>query len=176
MSRLYLLDANVLIEANAEYYPPDRFPHFWFWLARMAKQGTVKIPAAILDEITPNDSDEPFTSWFSQNRHDLQLDEPINDELLNRVYHEGYGFDHNPDPGQLEILRNDAQLVSHGLIDAAARRVVTMERRQTPQDTLPLPHNRRVPLVCHQLGIRCIDTFDLIRELDFRIPLSTSPA
>ena len=29
---LYLLDANVFIDANRDYYPLDRFPEFWDWL------------------------------------------------------------------------------------------------------------------------------------------------
>ncbi len=176
MSTLYLLDANVLIEANADYYPPARIPQFWLWLARRAKQGIVKMPVAILDEITPNNSDEPFTGWLSQNRNDLQFNELTTNAMLNHVYHEGYGFNQNSDPVQLEILQNDAVLVSYGLIDTEARKVVTMEKRQTPQDTLPLPTNRKIPLVCRLLGIPCITTFDLIRELDFRIPLADSPA
>ncbi|MCY4465545.1 MAG: DUF4411 family protein [Chloroflexi bacterium] len=176
MSTLYLLDANVMIEANAAYYPPGRIPQFWLWLARMAKRGIVKVPAAILDEITPNIRDEPFTGWLSQNRQDLLFDELTNYEKLNRVYREGYRFDQNSDSLQLEILQNDAELVSYGLIDTGVRKVVTLESRQTPLDTLPSPRNRKIPLVCRLLDIPCITTFDLIRELDFRIPLSTSPA
>ena len=29
---LYLMDANVLIRAHADYYPLDRLPQFWAWL------------------------------------------------------------------------------------------------------------------------------------------------
>ena len=31
-SVLYLLDANVLIDANRDYYPIHRVPEFWDWL------------------------------------------------------------------------------------------------------------------------------------------------
>ncbi len=29
---LYLLDANVLIDADRDYYPIDRVPEFWDWI------------------------------------------------------------------------------------------------------------------------------------------------
>ena len=40
----FLLDANVLIDANRDYYPIERIPEFWDWLAYQGRQGNVKIP------------------------------------------------------------------------------------------------------------------------------------
>ena len=39
---LYLLDANVLIDADRDYYPIDRVPEFWNWLAVMAELGQIR--------------------------------------------------------------------------------------------------------------------------------------
>ena len=44
---LYLLDANVLIDSNRDYYPIERVPEFWEWLAHVGKQGFVKIPVEV---------------------------------------------------------------------------------------------------------------------------------
>ena len=41
---LYLLDANVLIDAQRDYYPFEMVPEFWDWLVHMARQGTIKVP------------------------------------------------------------------------------------------------------------------------------------
>ena len=41
---LYLLDANVLIQAHEEYYPLDRIPQFWVWLVEEAVAGYAKMP------------------------------------------------------------------------------------------------------------------------------------
>ena len=170
MSAQYLLDANVLIEANAQYYQPDRIPHFWLWLADKAQQGIVKMPAEVLDEITPSKSDEPFKGWLSDNHNDLLLEEPSPSALLPRVLEIGYGFSQNPDSRVLEELRIDALLVSYALTEPDRRCVITLERWQSPQATLPSSRNRKIPLVCSLLDIKCINTFDLIRILDFRIP------
>jgi len=36
---LYLLDANVLIAANRDYYPLGRVPEFWDWLVFPSVKG-----------------------------------------------------------------------------------------------------------------------------------------
>ena len=48
---LYLLDANVLIDADRDYYPIDRVPEFWNWLAVMADLGRVKVPQEMYEEV-----------------------------------------------------------------------------------------------------------------------------
>lgn len=48
---MYLLDANVLIRANADFYALDRIPQFWEWLIGKGGNGEIKIPVAIHDEI-----------------------------------------------------------------------------------------------------------------------------
>lgn len=56
---LYLLDANVLIRAHADYYPIDRIKPFWEWLLGQADTARVKMPREIYDEVG-----RP-TSWAS---------------------------------------------------------------------------------------------------------------
>ena len=48
---LYLLDANVLIDANRDYYPIERIPEFWEWLLSLSTSGQVKIPQETFEEI-----------------------------------------------------------------------------------------------------------------------------
>ena len=47
MTVLYLLDANVFSDANRDYYPIERVPEFWEWLAEMGRLGRVKVPPTI---------------------------------------------------------------------------------------------------------------------------------
>ena len=44
---LFLLDANVLIDANRDYYPIARVPEFWDWLVHNGSAGFVKIPIEV---------------------------------------------------------------------------------------------------------------------------------
>ena len=62
---LYLLDANVLIDANRDYYPIARIPEFWEWLEHNGMEGRVKIPREMYEEITPGTDD--LTEWAREN-------------------------------------------------------------------------------------------------------------
>jgi hypothetical protein len=48
---LHLLDADVLIRADNRFYPRNRFPTFWTWLAHVGDGGAVKIPREQYEEI-----------------------------------------------------------------------------------------------------------------------------
>ena len=55
---LYLLDANVLIDANRDYYPLGRVPEFWEWLVDRASRHQVKIPLDMYEEILAGGEDD----------------------------------------------------------------------------------------------------------------------
>ena len=48
---LHLLDANILITANSQYYAIDQVPEFWGWLQSQGAAGHVKIPLEVMEEI-----------------------------------------------------------------------------------------------------------------------------
>ena len=48
---LYLLDANVLIDAKRDYYQMERVPEFWEWLVHKGAEGQVKIIQEVYEEI-----------------------------------------------------------------------------------------------------------------------------
>jgi len=166
---LYLLDSNVLITANDTYYELDRFQPFWDWIRAEAKRNVVKIPQEILDEISP--ASEDFRIWLATNHAVLSSHEVHSPTLEESVLLNGYGFNESDldDVATVEQT-NDAILIAYALADQSNRCVVTLEGVQSPYAQLPKPRNRKIPLVCHLLGVACINTFDLIRELDFRIP------
>ena len=58
---LYLLDANVLIDANRYYYPIRRVPEFWSWLVHIGERSEVKIPIEIYEEI--KDGVDDLSIW-----------------------------------------------------------------------------------------------------------------
>lgn len=48
---VYLLDANVLIDANRDYYRLTKVPEFWEWLKFEGSAGRVKIPMETWGEV-----------------------------------------------------------------------------------------------------------------------------
>ena len=87
MTVLYLLDANVLIDANRDYYPIERVPEFWEWVAEMGRLGRVKIPQEIYEEIVlpKPEREDVLVDWMTDHRDDLLLDEAVEVPLVAQV-------------------------------------------------------------------------------------------
>ena len=163
---LYLLDANVLIDANRDYYPIERVPQFWGWLLEMAGLGRVKMPQEIFEEITTPrpcpDRPDALVEWLISHQDVLVLKEMVDVELVGRVTYDGYADDLTDD--EIEKIGRDPFLIAYALASPEQRCVVTNEHSR-PSRTRA---NRHVPDVCHDLGVPCFNTFEFIRALDFR--------
>lgn len=153
---LHLLDANVLITANRLYYPLERVPEFWSWLLHMGEVGNVKLPLEVFEEIT-----DDLTEWLQANRDILLLDEDADVALVRRVLEHGYAPDLND--VEIEKIGRDPFLIAAALRSPTERLVVTTETSKPGS----LRANRKVPDVCKNLGVRSMDSFELIRALDF---------
>jgi len=166
-----------LIDAKNRYYPLERIPQFWNWLVHQSVAGNIKLPPQVISEILGSETtdEEPvdiLAEWVMFNRTTLEWSDELSLDLLTRTYNQGY----DSAPERLTTVDPltepaDPFLIAYALENPDIRRVVTMENVQSVGTTLPKPSNRRIPLVCRLLGVTCINTFDLIRELDFRIPM-----
>lgn len=160
---VYLLDANVLIDANRDYYRLDSVPEFWEWLVHLGTAGRVKVPREILDEVKAGK--DALAEWL---RRDEVLGALLLDEALDPVrvqtVHNVYAPDRPLDDIELEKVAADPLLISYALDGDDERAVVTTETSR-PSATRS---NRKIPDVCRDLNIDCINTFELTRRLDFR--------
>ena len=165
---LYLLDANVLIDANRYYYPIDRFPEFWDWLVVMGQANVIKIPHEIFDEVVnplpPLGRRDAVVVWLKEYEGLLLLDELSREDLVQQVTNDGYADDLTEE--ELDQIGRDPFLIAYALVDTQERCVVTNERSRSSQRR----GKRHIPDVCREddINVRCINVFDLIRELDFR--------
>ena len=158
---LYLLDANVLIAAHNNYYPIARVPQFWEWIIDNAENGRIKIPYEILGELEAGKKEDELFKWVKKNKKTLLLDENVDILLVNKVIEQGYAKDLTDD--ETHKLGRDPFLIAYAMA-SLDRCAVTLEASKPSAKRA----NRRIPDVCDQLNIRCIDTFALLRELDFR--------
>ena len=157
---LYLLDANVLIDANRDYYPISRVPEFWDWLVDRALKLQTKIPLEMYEEILKG-SEDHLTRWVKDNRAALLLEEDVDVGLVARVMDFGYAPDLNDE--EVQRVGRDPFLIAYALRDPAQRLVVTTEVSKPTKKRA----NRRIPDVCWDLGVRCRNPFDFIKALDF---------
>lgn len=161
---LYLLDANVLIDANRDYYPIERVPEFWDWLAAIGEQGQAKIPLEIYEEVVNPLPERPdaLIDWLRANRDALLLAEEVPPDLVAMVTEQGYG--NALTDVDLEKIGRDPFLIAYALVDAANRSVISNETSRPGKQGA----NRKVPDVCDGFNVRHSNIFGLIRELDFR--------
>ena len=144
---LYLLDANVLIDANRDYYPFGRVPEFWDWLVDRATKRLVKVPLEVYEEILAG-KDDDLTRWLKNNRDTLLLDENVDESLIARVTDAGYA----PDLSEEEVERvgRDPFLIAYALRNRGQRTVVTTEVSKPKKQRA----NRHIPDVCDDLHVR----------------------
>lgn len=165
---IYLLDANTLIDAKRDYFEFERVPEFWDWLQHHGSNGRVCIPIEVYEEFEEaKDADgkrDALAEWASDEavKKSLLFDEEADANMVSSVISKGYCSD--PTDQEIEKMGRDPFLISYALRDMESRVVVTTEISRPSK----LRANRKVPDVCRYLGIRCINTFQLLRELDFR--------
>jgi hypothetical protein len=157
---VYLLDANVLITAHNLYYPLQRVPEFWDWLAHMGETGALKMPLEILEEITEGSELE---QWLKEgdNYKSLKLDDDVDPSLVQTVT-DRYATDLN-DAEIIQIGR-DPFLIAHALAHRADRIVVTVEASKPSTKRA----NRKIPDVCKDLDVRWCNSFQMLTDLNFR--------
>jgi hypothetical protein len=159
---LYLLDANVLIDADRDYYSLDRVPEFWEWLQYHGQAGNVKVCIEIYEEVT--DGNGALPEWLKRDniRAALLLDEESDQVVVSRIVNEGYA----PDLTDIEIIAvgRDPFLIAHAMTDVADRCVVTTETSAPKRRR----QNRRIPDVCRQFGVQSCTPFEFFRALNFR--------
>ncbi|WP_295998255.1 DUF4411 family protein [Rugamonas sp.] len=162
---LYLLDANVLIDAHNKYYAVDMVPEFWDWLLFQPESGVVAMPLEIYEEVRggPDAKVDLLHTWISHDAvaNALIQNEDVDISLLAAVV-DAYAPDLNDN--EIEQLGRDPFLIAYGLVDNAVRRVVSNEVSKPGRQRA----NRKVPDVCRSVSVPCCDTFTMLRQLGFR--------
>ncbi len=159
---LYLLDANVLIRADSDYYPIDRMPLFWEWLKSEGAAGHAKIPFEIYEEIASGNDD--LSVWVQETEvcEVLRLDEEVDRNALNRVLDEAYGLDLTDT--ELQEAGRDPFLIAYALM-GESRCIVTKEVSK-PSKTRG---RRKIPDACNMLDVPWLSDFRFYQERNFRI-------
>jgi len=63
----FWLDSNVFIEAKQRYYPFERVPKFWSFLAGKLQEGSVCSPKCVYDELLSYK--DQLSTWVKARKH-----------------------------------------------------------------------------------------------------------
>ena len=158
---IYLLDANVLIDANRDYYRIGSVDEFWEWLVHHGEQGSIKIPIEIYEEIKGGTDD--LASWAKESETEaaLKLEEDVDIALVRKVIEQGYAEDLSDI--EIEKMGRDPFFIAYALVNPAERIIVTTENSKPSKQRA----NKHIPDVSKQFGIQSINTYELTKLLRF---------
>lgn len=162
MSDLFLLDASVLIDAHETYYPLDRVPGFWLWLLDVGRQGRLKIPVEVYEEVAPFRGMLPEWLRLPETRAALVLPESSNLQLVQKVL--SFGYANDLDDVEIEEIAKDPFLVAAAM-SGPDRLVVTREVSKKTQ----VRAKCRLPDVCETFGVRCVNDVKAYALLNFTL-------
>lgn len=158
---IYLLDTNVLIDANRDYYPISRVPEFWEWLEFWGNKGQVKIPLEMYEEV--KEGNDELTLWIKNQdvKTALLLDEEVDVSIVSSTIDNGYSTTLTDD--EVEKLGRDPFLIAYARNDIGNRTIVTTEISKPNRQRA----NKHIPDVCDVFKIKWVNTFMFITLLNF---------
>lgn len=156
---VYVLDANVFIEAARRYYAFDLTPKFWELLVELAEQG--KIISIDRVKIELDRGKDELARWANHDFHNAfaMADETDVIDSYGEIMNWVNGQDQFRDFAKAEFARGaDGWVVAYAM--AKEYTVVTQE--------VPDPHIRKripIPNVCQAFEVPFDDTFEMLRKL-----------
>lgn len=158
-NKKYCIDANVLIQAWQKYYSPQICPNYWEVLNLLMTNNKIFIPEMVYDEITKTDDD--LSKWLKSSTIPIRkIDEKVTN-CLKAIYAANPNHKYLVDNTKARSLA-DPWIIAHALNENAT--VVTKEEKVTARITTKV----KIPNVCYNMKVACIDDFQLINEMGIR--------
>lgn len=152
----FCLDTNIFISAWNVYYPIDVFPNLWSQLVENKEKLEVIKP--IQEELQKGDDD--LWKWFeAQSFTVYDLNNDVEKQSLNL---EGKYETRINSKGAGSI---DIKLIAYAKYHK--KTVVTLEKRQIEKPDKF--HNYKIPLICQEESVECIDLVTLLRRLGIKL-------
>ena len=162
---IYLLDANVFIEAKNRYYAFDIVPAFWGSLVTHGTNGRIRSIDKIRDELKAG-KDE-LAEWAEDASRDIifvNSGESDVIEAYKEVMTWVQGNAQFTEAARAEFAGDpDGWLIAYAKSKGPNYIVVTHEDNRPEARAKVL-----IPVVCIHFGIRWLDTFEMLRELGVR--------
>lgn len=157
----FWLDADSLINPSRGPFRFSTSPRFWEFLEQKAREGIIASPEMVFQELAGNG--DPLEEWAKMQRgHFFKTPDENVQEVLSRVAnYVGANSRYEPQHIARFLAGADPWVIAHPL--ALGGRIVTFER---PEPTSKRP---KIPDVAAHFGLQCIELWDLLSELDWRI-------
>lgn len=147
----------VLIQASNAYYPFHRVKKFWVFISEQLQTGKIKAPKIVWQEVA-NGNDE-LAEWVKQRRQ-TGLCTTANKSVqahFATVSEHVYGK-YKPHLAAEFLKGGDGWVIAHAM--ATGGTAVTEETDKSKKAKV------KIPTVCKDLNVRCVDTFTMLEELE----------
>jgi len=159
---MYLLDANVFIQAKNLHYGFDFVPAFWDWLIRESEAGTVASIEKVADELRAGGDDLSDWAEARGERFFLAPDAPVIPALRQvSVWASGQDYD----PAAISTFLKVADYWLSPMRWHTAISLFHMRYR-------PPRAGSKIPNACIGLGLRCITPYQMLRQEGARFVLA----
>ncbi|MCL1476650.1 DUF4411 family protein [Marinobacter sp. M3C] len=159
----YLLDANTYIQAKNQYYGMDICPAYWDWLDQQFQQGLVASVNMIGREL--RDGKDELADWVRERpAHFISNDDEATQAAFSSIVQAVMQGDYNSGNRDIFLAKGDPWIIAKASVIGAA--VVTHESAVAPN-----ARKVKVPNICRQFGVPCVNTFQFLRELNARFVL-----
>ncbi|MEI6315652.1 MAG: DUF4411 family protein [Syntrophus sp. (in: bacteria)] len=160
--KIFLLDANVFIEAAKRYYAFDIAPGYWNALIKHATNGHVRSIDKIKVEI--DRVNDELKTWVGRNYHQwfesTRQQDVIDAYAIVMVWAQGQN--QYTDGAQAEFARSaDGWLIAFALAKGC---IVVTHEQYDPVGKREI----KIPNACKGVGVPYMDTFGMLRELGVR--------
>ena len=159
MVETYCLDANVLIQAWQKYYSPKFCPDYWKILSELGNQRRVFIPEVVYQEIVRTEDD--LSDWLKSSKIPIRNISESVTKCLQSIYVANPLHKNLVDNTKSRSLA-DPWVIAHAMDEKAT--VVTKEEKITALNSIKI----KIPNVCDNMGVRWINDFEFISELNIK--------
>jgi len=156
-TKCYVIDSSSLIQMNREN-PLDVFPSLWKELEDLIKKGLLISHEEVLNEISQQD--DMLEEWAKKNKKLFKKSTPNQAKIVGEIltkYPSLINVDslYQADPW-LIALTKELKDEKQKMLWEIKRLIVTEEKIKG--------NKTRIPLVCNDYGIDCIDRIEMFRE------------
>lgn len=160
----YLLDSNTYIQAKNQYYGMDICPAYWDWLDQQVGQGFVASIDLIGKEL--REGNDELAEWVKKRAaHFIRNDDTETQAIVSQIAQAVMAADYNVGNREIFLAKADPWIIAKAKSIGAI--VVTHEAHAAPNTK-----KVKIPNICRQFDVDCVDTFQFLRELNARFVLA----
>lgn len=164
----YVLDANIFIEASQRYYSFDFGTKFWDFLVENGKKGVLCSIDKVLKEIQKGDKEDPLRKWAEKSFSKYFL--PTNNDEVLKYYIDVINFVNNKKEQYSENAINE--FLQEDNADAWVIAYAKYRELIVVTHEVFNPNSKKrvlIPNVCKEIKIEYIDTFAMLKKLNFTL-------